>query len=99
MLFRNKSDDDLELVQGGVRGVVVPQGETHVVTADEAAGFVLQCGPDGRWEPADDEAKAVVEAATAEPEDEELSATQPDGEQDAPTPAAKPRKRTAQKES
>jgi hypothetical protein len=59
MQFTNKSGEARTTPWG-----VVGAGEPLTVTADESVGLVLQCGPDGAWEPADDDAKAAVAAAT-----------------------------------
>lgn len=93
MQFKNKSDDAREISLDGVRLLTVEQGEAVDVSPALAAGLVLQCGPDGAWEPADDEATAAVEKATAALEDE-APADEAANETETTEPS-KPKARTA----
>lgn len=71
MRFRNKSDDARTLRPAGV---FVDAGGEFDATPEQVPGLVLQCGLDGAWEPADEEAKAAVaeaEKAAQEPADDE----------------------------
>lgn len=90
MQFRNKSDDHREIDS---LGLVVEQGGTVDVTPEQAAGFVLQCGPDGAWEPVDAKAKAAVAKATAPADDEAPDEVASTETPEPAAPKAKPRAR------
>lgn len=74
MKFRNKSDDARVLRPAGV---FVEAGGEFDATPEQVPGLVLQCGPDGAWEPADDDAKTAVEEATPEGDDKPKRTTRP----------------------
>jgi len=88
MKFRNKTSEDLRTRDG----LVEAGGELDVAASGElqAPGLVLQCGPDGPWEPADAEAEAAVTAAL-KAQDEALHAD----DEPTPKPKSKPRAATS----
>lgn len=63
MKFRNKSDETLDVPSLQREGVA--PGDVVEPSPAYASGFALQCGDDGVWEPADDEAKTAVADAEA----------------------------------
>lgn len=69
MRFRNKDDDEVRVPSLGVTAAAAGAedgADEFDVNPDKAATIALQCGDDGRFEPVDDEATALVASARAD---------------------------------
>jgi hypothetical protein len=75
MQFTNVSaDGDLDISGVGY----VPAGSVFTVSAEQAAGLVLQCNEGGNFQPADAEAEAAVASAFSQFEPEVTPNEQPE---------------------